>query len=177
MYPFIRVAKESFVHRNAPKLGVGDVHVTHLRCLPWDIDMFGEMNNGRFLTLFDLGRFVLLRRMGVVAAMRRLGWYGTVAGSAIRYRRRVTPWQKLEMRSRMIGWDDRFTYFDQSFWREGDCVAQVMLRVAITTGRGIVPTEEIAGALGFAAVSPPLPGWVRAWADAEQQRPWPPQRD
>lgn len=177
MYPFGRVAKEIFIHRNAPRLGVGDVHVAQLRCWPWDIDMFGEMNNGRFLTLFDLGRIVLFRRMGILAELKRRGWYGTVAGSAIRYRRRVTMLQKLEMRSRVVGWDERFTYVDQSFWRNGDCVAQVILRTAITTGRGIVPTEEVARALGFPAESPPLPEWVTRWKEAETARPWPPLQD
>lgn len=177
MYPFARVAKEMFVFRNAPKLHVGETHVTHLRCWPWDIDMFGEMNNGRFLTLFDLGRIILFKRMGVLGEMKRRGWYGTVAGSAIRYRRRVTMLQKLEMRSRVIGWDDRFTYVDQSFWRSGDCVAQVVLRTALSTGRGIIPTEEVAEVLGFPVASPPLPAWVSAWSEAETARPWPPMQD
>lgn len=176
LYPVLRLAHQIFVHRNAPGLKVGDVHVTHLRCLPIDLDVFGEMNNGRFLTLFDLGRIVLFRRMGVLPEMKRRGWYGTVAGSAIRYRRRVTVFQHLEMQSSVIGWDGKFTYLDQSLWRDGDCVAQVILRSAITTGRGIVAPRELAEALGFPQESPHLPDWVQEWSEAEAHRPWPPPR-
>jgi hypothetical protein len=64
MYPFIRLAKELVVHRNAPRLALGETHVTDALCWPWDIDMWMELNNGRTLTMMDLGRVVMFQRMG-----------------------------------------------------------------------------------------------------------------
>ncbi len=178
MYPFVRLAKELWVHRNAPRLAVGEVHVTHVICWPWDIDLWMELNNGRTLTIMDLGRVVLFRRMGVIGAMRRKGWAGTIAGASVRYRRRVRMFDRIEMRSRIVGWDDRFTYAEQSLWRGDECCSHALLRMAITRGgRGIVPSAELAQELGFAPESPPLPDWIAAWAAADGLRPWPPMQD
>ena len=50
MYPVIRMAKEFWVNRRAPTLTVGEFHVSHHRCWPWDLDLWLELNNGRALT-------------------------------------------------------------------------------------------------------------------------------
>ncbi len=177
MYPIIRLTKELVVHRAAPALAVGETHVTHLICWPWDIDLWMELNNGRTLTIMDLGRVVLFRRMGVIGAMRRNRWAGTIAGASVRYRRRVRMFDRIEMKSRIIGWDARFTYAEQSLWRDGECCSHALLRMAITGGKGIVPSADLARELGLGEESPPLPDWVQAWADADAQRPWPPMAD
>ena len=176
MYPAIRTAKEFWSTRKPAPIGIGEDHVTSLIVWPWDLDIFMELNNGRILTLFDIGRFGLFRRMGLLSALKSKGWYGTVAGSAIRYRKRITVFQKLELRTRVIGWDNRFTYFEQSFWRDDNCLVHAVLRTAITSGQGIVPTAEVAPALGMPAESPPLPRWIETWQDAELERPWPPEK-
>ena len=174
MYPLIRTALTLVQNRNTPPIGMDEVHITHTRIWPWDLDIFLELNNGRVLTLMDLGRLGYFARNDIPKKLKEKGWFGTVAGSSVRYQRRITVMQKLELRTRLLGWDDRFTYFDQSFWRGSECCAQAVVRTAITSGRGIVPTIEVADALGYPSESPPLPDWVTAWADAERQRTWPP---
>ena len=176
MYPFARLAKEILLNRRRGPLAPGEAHVTHLRAWPIDIDPFLDLNNGRILTLMDLGRMGFFVRMRIPQVLKARGWYGTVAGSAVRYRRRITAMQKLELRTKLIGWDDRFIYFDQAFWRGDECCAHAVVRTAITTGRGFVPTGEVATAMGFHAESPPLPAWIAAWDGAEGDRPWPPAR-
>ncbi len=178
MYPFIRMAKELFAHRNDPPLPPTGVHVSTHMCWPWDLDPWLELNNGRTLTLFDLGRIPMARRIGLIAALRKHGWGMTVAGVTVRYRRRIRVFHKVEMRSRMIGWDKRFLYLDQSMWTmDGQCTTQAVYRTAVTGQNGIVPPAEVATAMGIAPESPPLPDWVQAWSDAENMRPWPPARD
>jgi acyl-CoA thioesterase FadM len=174
MYPFIRLAKELVVHRNAPRLALGETHVTYLLCWPWDIDMWMELNNGRTLTMMDLGRVVMFQRMGLTEVMRRKGWAGTIAGASIRYRRRVKMFDRIELRSRILGWDDRFTYAEQAFWKDGECTSHGLFRMAVTSRKGMVPVADFLAELGLPVESPPLPAWVRAWIDAEATRPWPP---
>lgn len=174
MYPVVRYAKELWVHRRAPALGAGETHVGHVTCWPFDIDLWMELNNGRTLTLMDLGRVVLYRRAGLDRALRARGWSVVVAGASVRYRRRVRMFDRLELRSRILGWDDRFSYVEQAFWRKGECTSHALFRAAITGGSGIVPSAEIYREMGWPGESAPLPGWVTAWAEAEARRPWPP---
>ncbi|MEO0989811.1 MAG: thioesterase family protein [Pseudomonadota bacterium] len=177
MYPVHRVALAMWRHRNDPPLKVGQFHVSRLICTPGDIDIWMEMNNGRTLTLYDTGRFVHFRRMGIIDAMRKNKWAGTVAGVSVRYRRRVRLWDRVEMQTRLIGWDDRFSYGEQSMWVRGEATSHMLIRMAVTGADGIVPPHDLAVATGNDPESPPLPAWAANWTEAEATRPWPPERD
>lgn len=175
MYPVVRLMTEWLRHRHR-RLGLFDTHVTRLTCLPWDLDPWMELNNGRTLTLFDLGRMPLSLRIGMIAALRANGWGMTAAGTHCRYRRRVRLFHRVELHSRLIGWDARFLYVEQAMWRRGEALNHILVRLAATEGaRGILPPERLIAAMGHPGLpSPPLPDWVTAWAAAEALRPWPP---
>ncbi len=175
MYPLIRFLTAVRAARRAGPIGPFDTHAERLTCLPWDIDPWRELNNGRALTLYDLPRSNHALRSGLWAVLRRAGWGYAVAGVSVRYRRRVRMFQRVTVTARMVGWDDRFLYLEQGMWRGDDCTSHMLLRAAITDRDGIVPTARVAEAMGLDA-SPPLPGWVTAWSEAEAQRPWPPSR-
>ena len=174
MYPFLRMANEVRRFRKAAPLALTEAHVSHHRCWPWDIDMWMELNNGRTLTLYDLGRIPMARRLGLIDAIRRRGWGLTVAGSCVRYRRRIRTFETFEMRSRAVGADHRFLYLEQSIWKpSGECANHAMYRTAVTGPNGIVPPAEVAAEMGIAEM-PTLPDYFQAWIAAEDARPWPP---
>jgi len=166
------------VARRQPKLEFGEIHVSHHICWPWDLDMFLELNNGRTLTLYDLGRFMLAQRGDLIATILRNKWSLAVAGANVRFRKRVTLLQKIEMRSRAVGWDTRFIYLEQSMWNtKGECTSHVLYRTAVVEkGKSVVPAR-VAEALGINGTSPPLPDWITAWAEADTRRPWPPMQE
>ncbi|MCV2881751.1 acyl-CoA thioesterase [Actibacterium sp. XHP0104] len=174
MYPFFRMAMERIKHRNAGALGPGETHVSHHLCLPGDLDIWNELNNGRTLTLFDFGRLSLIDRNGIINLCKQNGWGPAIAGASVRYRKRIKLLDRIEMRSTLIGWDARFYYIPQSMWRRGECANEALYRVAIVGAQGIVAPAEIARILGWNTQSPDLPDWVQAWCDAENLRPWPP---
>lgn len=175
MYPLIRFVKEMLKFRKAPRLGPLDSHVSTHMCWPWDLDPWIELNNGRTLTLYDLGRIPLAARTGLIKVLRNNGWGITVAGNSTRYRRRIRAFNRFTMVSRLVGWDERFLYMEQTMWRKGECCNQMLLRSAITSGSGIVTPQQFLDAVGSQQQSPPLPDWIRAWIDADRQRPWPPE--
>ena len=54
MFPFVRMIKDIALARRMPPLeNFTDIHESHHICWPWDIDFFGEMNNGRVLSIYD----------------------------------------------------------------------------------------------------------------------------
>ena len=91
MYPVIRffctLAKASFRHDKP--LSFGGVSEISFIVRPWDMDFFFELNNGRQLTLYDLGRFDLAVRTGLSKTLKEKKWGLVVAGSTVRYRKRI----------------------------------------------------------------------------------------
>lgn len=178
MYPIMRMVKELVKHRNAEPLPLTGTHVSTHRCWPSDIDLWMELNNGRTLTLFDLGRIPLARRIGLIDTLRKNRWGMTMAGASVRYRRRIRTFEKITMRSRAVYWDDKFVYLEQSMWKQnGECANQALYRAAITDQHGIVSPATLMEALPKQEPTPDVPEWVQNWIDADATRPWPPTKD
>lgn len=175
MYPFLRLALVSRAARRRPSLGLADPSVLRLICWPWDLDMFVEMNNGRVLTLYDLGRFDHAIRTGLVAQLKPHGWGFAVGGASVQYRRRVRAFDRLTLTTRPLGRDDSWFYLQQVMEVRGEAASAGLMRTCVTDRSGIVPTDRVMAALGAPAWRPPLPGWVAAWIAAEAERPWPPE--
>lgn len=153
-----------------PRLGPLDESVIRLRVLPNDLDTNLHLNNGRFLTLMDLGRVDLLVRLGVVREMRRRRWGGVVASATVRFRRPLNLFQRFELHSRLLCWDDRWFYMEQRFARGGEtaALAIVKARFMAADGRRLAPAEVVA-ATRHAVESPPMPPGVREWVEAEER--------
>ncbi|WP_370229349.1 acyl-CoA thioesterase [Cognatishimia sp.] len=178
MYPWIRLISQYRSASRMSKIAWHDTHISHTRCWPWDLDPWNELNNGRALTFFDLGRVGWTARMDVADVMREHQWGMAVAGSTVRYRRRVKLFNRLEMRTRIVGWDDKFFYYEQSTWkRDGECAYHAVIRAALTSRAGLVPPAKLVNALDRGIVQPEMPKWIQQWAKAEELRPWPPMSD
>ena len=176
MYPFVRTAKELWLAQRQPRLeSLFETHVSHHICWPHDLDFWLELNNGRAMSIYDIGRTALALRSGLIAAIRANGWGLTMAGSTTRFRQRIRGFERFEMRSRALCWDDKFTYLEQAmFKRDGSCASHVVYRAAVTDRQGLVRPERVLAALGQSAESPAMPDWLVKWCETEALRPWPP---
>ena len=76
----------------APISSPFEVVTSAFRVLPTDLDVNGHMNNGRYLSISDLGRFDMLSRGGLWRELMRRGWYPVIASSTISYRKSLNPW-------------------------------------------------------------------------------------
>ena len=175
MYPYIRSIHALVRARKHPPLGLFDTHVSHHRAWPWDTDMFGELNNGRILTLFELGRWESTVRLGLLKPFLSGKHTLAVAGVSVRYRKRIPIFQKYRMQTRMLGYDARFFYVDQSMWQGDTAMNQMLLRAAIRDTSGTVPPRDFLERMGKPTEQPGLPDWVQAWMEADHTRPWPPE--
>ena len=177
MYPFVRLAWQFFIHRKTGKLAIGQTHYSTHYCLPWDLDLWRELNNGSTLSIYDMGRLPMARRSGLLAILKRKCCGLTIAGSSVRYRKRIRVFDKIEMRSRALCADARFMYLEQSMWVKGTCAGHALYRTAVTNADGLVPIENLRAELNPNTPLPPIPELVAAWITAEDLRPWPPMQD
>ena len=174
MYPLIRLVTCSLRAVRSQPLPIDEVCETTFRCRPWDLDMFLEMNNGRVLTLYDIGRFDLSIRSGLAKVLHRNKWGLVVAGSSVRYRKRIRVFDKVTMRTRVAAIDERWIYVVQSMWVKGEAASSVLLRTGITGKGKTIPTQQVLAAMDAADWQVQTSEWVQSWIDSEAIRPWPP---
>lgn len=174
MYPFFRLVRSIITARRSPALAMDGEGQVHFYCRPWDIDPFMEMNNGRILTLFDLGRFDIAVRTGLWKTLKDKRWGLAVAGSTTRYRKRIKLFDQVTMKTRLAGIEGRWFYIEQSMWVKGQPCASVLLRTCVTGGGRALDSNEVLEAMDLADYDGTLPDWVQAWVDGDHQRPWPP---
>ncbi len=178
MYIFTRMFYHIYKARKLPKIPFWQMNSSHHYCLPWDLDTFLELNNGRTLTLFDMGRTILGERTGFSATLRKHRFGLAVAGASVRYRKRITVFQKLEMRTRALGYDDKFIYMEQTMWNaKGECCNHLLVRAAVLKHKRMVDPIELLEKIDPDIKSPELPEWAKAWVEAEAQRIWPPMQN
>ena len=151
-----------------PRLDLFGVSRRHFRVMPGDLDYNVHMNNARYLALMDLGRIDLILRTGMWRAMWRNHWQAVLAGSLVRYRRPLKPFQKFTLTSKLIGWDEKWFYIEHRVDAAGVLACRSVVRGAFLGADGIVPPSRLAKALGANAGDASLPAWVTAWGDADR---------
>ncbi len=143
---------------------IGRVRVT---TLPTDIDLLGHMNNGRYLSLFDLGRWDLLVRTGMMDAMKRNGWYAVVASETITFRKSLQLWQRFDIESRLLGHDDKAIYLEHRAVVDGEIYTRVIVRARmLKRSGGTLSHQELFAAVGRPEGLPDVEPWVHEWATA-----------
>lgn len=154
------------------------VDVSRLRFTvsPGDIDVNLHMNNGRYLTIMDLGRIDILIRTGLWREMRRRRQTAVVAAQRIRYRMALSPWQRFRLDTRLVGWDDDSLVFEHAMITghrgEGQLAASATARIAVISrrrGGRRSRAGDILSAIGLPRSGPALPDEILAWLAAEKR--------
>lgn len=80
-----------------------------------DLDVNGHVNNGRYLALMDLGRFDWFWRSGFRKAMIAQRSVPILGGVLIRYRLPLDLGQKIELRTRILCFEENWMIMEQRF--------------------------------------------------------------
>lgn len=133
-----------------------DVSRKAMRVLPSDLDVQLHMNNGRYLSIMDLGRVDMMVRNGFWAIARKHGWFPVVGSVRVDYRRQLTVFQRYEMTTQIVGWDDRWIFLEQQFLVGDKLHARALFKAMIRSKAGPVTPITVMSAAGVDLVSPQL---------------------
>ncbi|MBE7324141.1 thioesterase family protein [Nocardioides sp. Y6] len=163
---YLRLAWLLLHTRRRPRTLLWGTTVSSFRVLPSDLDALGHMNNAKYLMFMDLGRLDQMFRTGLWKFSTARGWYSVVATQTIRYRRSLKPWQKFELHTRVIGFDEKAMYIESRFLQRGELAAHAVAQVRFLRKRGgDVAPEEVREVMPEAPELV-LPEWVDSWARA-----------
>jgi len=147
----------------------------NFRVLPSDLDPNLHLNNGRYFTLADLGRLDLMLRGDLWNVARRKGWMPVLSGAIMRFRRELRPFQRFELQSRIIWWNDRNFVMEHRFVaeRQGapDVAAIGLVRGGLydRAARRFVPPADIFAVMGYDGPTPEPTADVAAFMAAEDE--------
>lgn len=139
------------------------------RVWPSDLDTNLHVNNGRYLSLMDLGRTDLMIRGGLVREILRQKWMPVVASAHITYRRSLKPFQKFALETRILSWDEKWFYIVQVFHDNEKIYARGLVKAGIKSNHGMVATEKILAALGESSRSPEISRTWQGLVRADQE--------
>ncbi len=149
-----------------PLRTLGPVDV-HFRVWPFEAG-FKLLFSERYLGYTEAARTEMMIRAGFLAVARRNAWTPVIASELVRFKKPVYRFQRVRLSTRVLGWDDRFMYFEHTFFRGETLVALVLARGTILSARGPVPPARFVAELPWlSSTSPPLPESVGHWARAE----------
>jgi acyl-CoA thioesterase FadM len=141
--------------------------VLNLTVLPNDLDLNLHMNNGRFLSLMDLGRLDLLIRTDLAAALFRHRWQPLVGAINIRYKVSLLPFQRYRLRTKVIGWDGKWFYIEQRFERKNRTVAVALVKALFRGSHRNITPEETLRLIKVHIDPPKMPDQVLKWLSME----------
>jgi len=146
-----------------PQLDVLKEDELRLRVLPNDVDLNMHMNNARYLNLMDYARTHLLARAGLLEHILRSRWQPLVGAVWITYRRSLPLFSKFQLTSRLVCWDERWFYVEQTFTGRKGLAAIGWVKGALRDEKGIVEPQEAIAGVAAGAVSPAMPDGMTAW--------------
>ncbi len=139
---------------------------TRMRLFIWptDVDIYGHMNNGRYLTLMDQGRFDYTLRTGLGRMMFQRRWVPKLGAASIRFKRELRPFQRCELVTRIVYWDSKWFYFEQRFESAEGVHSTAYVKGVLKKGRQTIPPDELFRSLGVEAAAPPMPPELQSLA-------------
>lgn len=152
------------------RIGALDEARVRFTVLPHDCDLNFHLNAGRFLSFMDVARMDLIGRLRLLHPLLRRGWRPVMGGCVIRFRRSVLPFQRFDIRSRVVGWDDKWFYIEHVVEKDGIFCAVGHVRTLVRGKEGNVPPGDVLALIGEDTAAPPLPEFVAHWREIEDAR-------
>lgn len=139
--------------------------VVRMRILPLDLDFNRHLTNGRYFTLADIGRLDYVLRSGAFRIALRHKAMPIVGDTWGKFRKELKLFEAFEIHTRLIGWDEKWTFMEHVFIRKRKVQAIVLMRGLFRAPGRTIPPQEFARNMGMQPDSPELTTWVRSWSE------------
>ena len=153
MMPFLR------------RRGLLDSSRIAFRVWPTDCDLNLHLNNGRYLTFMDLGRVHLLGQTRLWRKMWQHHWFPVIGAAEINYIRSIRPFQRFELVSRLLTWDEKYFYIEQRFEVGRRLHAIALVKGVFISGHTRIESKTVLQKFAPGLAAPDMPEVIRHWND------------
>lgn len=111
----------------------------------------------------DYGRTHLLARTGLLTRIVRFRWRPLIGAVWITYRRSLPVFARFTLVSRMVCWDERWFYMEQTFTGSDGLAAVGWVKAVLRDARGNLDPQRVIEAVAPGSTSPPMPDSIATW--------------
>ena len=169
---FVRIPALAIRQHLFPLAPLGVVEEDRLRMHVWpnDIDFNLHLNNARYLNIMDYARMHLLARTGLLEHVLRARWQPMVGAVWITYRRSLPVFSSFWLSSRLVCWDERWFYMEQTFEGRQGLAAVGWVKGVLRDKRGTVEPQAAIERVAPGVVSPPMPEAIGTWNELTREK-------
>jgi len=153
-----------------PLLGLLEEDRLTMRVWPSGIDFNLHLNNARYLSVMDYGRTHLLARTRLLEHVIRAKWTPLVGAVWMTYRRSLPLFAQYTLVTRLVCWDERWFYIEQTFTGEQGLAAVGWVKGALRSPAGVVAPQTALEQIAPGIVSPPMPDTIAAWNELTREK-------
>jgi acyl-CoA thioesterase FadM len=113
-----------------------------------DVDL-SVMNNTAMLFITELGRWDLSVRTGFLRYARKNKLYFPLASISAQFRRPMKRFQKYQLRTQIIYWDEEWIYISHRIERKEKTVVVALAKVAFKKGKEGIPFDRVSSDLNW----------------------------
>jgi acyl-CoA thioesterase FadM len=169
---FVRIPALALRQRLWPLAPLGVLEEDHLRMRVWpnDIDVNLHLNNARYLNIMDYARIHLLARTQLLDHILRSRWKPMVGAVWITYRRSLPLFSAFTLSSRLVCWDERWFYIEQTFTGRDGLAAAGWVKGILRDANGNVAPQTVIDRVAPGQVSPPMPEAIATWNELTREK-------
>ena len=156
--------------RPLPRLGILEEDVLRMRVWPHDIDFNLHMNNARYLSIMDYTRTHLLARTRILQHVIRSRWQPMVGAVWMTYRRSLPVFSRFTIASRLVCWDERWFYIEQTFTGSKGLAAVGWVKGVLRDRNGIVEPQHVIDGVAPGMLSPEMPEASANWNELTREK-------
>lgn len=149
-----------------------DVTTVRFTATPLDIDLNMHINNGRFLSPADLGRLHFLWSVGALRGILKSGWMPLIGNVDIDYRKSIRFFQRFEVKTELLYWDDKWFYFQHVFMvgSKVSAIANVKA-LLVDRSRKVIAPSEVFALIGESPEPGGIPESIADWVSRPRAEP------
>lgn len=131
--------------------------------MPWDCDINFHMTNSRYIALQDLARTYVIAEMGILGKMVSDKCLPILGAQEISYIKALKPFQKFELTTEIVYWDEKYYYMTHTFLSKEKLYAKSTIRGVFVQNGQVVPTRDILNMANLDVESPDPDAKIKAW--------------
>lgn len=133
------------------------------RVWPNDLDLNMHVNNGRYLTIMDLGRCDLMGKVGLMKPAYKKRWLPVLGGAQIYFIRSLKPFQKFKLTTQVVYWDEKWIYLEQQFYYKDKLMASAYVKALFLCKGHKIHPQEVLDEIEHDLVCPQPPKKLLQW--------------